>query len=281
MSTDVSFYIPAYNAEKTIEKAINSILNQTAEVKEIIIIDDNSSDSTSEIVSKYNEIKLIKNKTNRGLGYNRNLAIKNCKNDLVASIDADVELDKYWLSTLINNLKQTDIVMCGGKMEEKFISVSTNAWRAKYYSQNWGDNDILNPQFLFGCNTVLVKKYWEKVSGYDEDFKTNGEDINFSNKLRNISNSNLLYSSLATCYHLQNDNVESLSNRVWRYHSFGYKIRKPSFLKLIKLTIKQLRFLAMRLFENFLKLNIDFIYISFVVFIKFVKNEIINLYKNK
>ena len=81
MSTDVSFYIPAYNAEKTIEKAINSILNQTAEVKEIIIIDDNSSDSTSEIVSKYNEIKLIKNKTNRGLGYNRNLAIKNCKNE--------------------------------------------------------------------------------------------------------------------------------------------------------------------------------------------------------
>ena len=39
---------------------------------------------------------------------------------------------------------------------------------AKYYSQNWGNNLISNPPFLFGCKTILVKSVWEKVNGYDE-----------------------------------------------------------------------------------------------------------------
>ena len=281
MSANVSFYIPAYNAEKTIEKSIQSVLNQTLKAKEIIIIDDNSYDKTSEIISRYNQIKLIKNQTNLGLGHNRNLAISESKYDIVASIDADVELEKDWLSILLKNLNQNNIIMCGGQMIEKYVQLPTNAWRAKYYSQNWGKKDVINPQFLFGCNTVLNKKYWEKVNGYDEKLKTNGEDINFSNKLKSISNIKLFYSSGAKCYHLQNDTLETLSDRIWRYHSYGYKIKKPSVLKLIKLTIKQFRFLIIRIFENLIKKNLNFIYISFIIFIKFLKNEVINLLKNK
>ena len=281
MSANVSFYIPAYNAEKTIEKSIQSVLNQTLKAKEIIIIDDNSYDKTSEIISRYNQIKLIKNQTNLGLGHNRNLAISESKYDIVASIDADVELEKDWLSILLKNLNQNNIIMCGGQMIEKYVQLPTNAWRAKYYSQNWGKKDVINPQFLFGCNTVLNKKYWEKVNGYDEKLKTNGEDINFSNKLKSISNIKLFYSSGAKCYHLQNDTLETLSDRIWRYHSYGYKIKKPSVLKLIKLTIKQFRFLIIRIFENLIKKNLNFIYISFIIFIKFIKNEVINLLKNK
>ena len=280
MLKEVSFYIPAYNAENTIDKAIQSILNQTIDVKEIIVIDDNSSDRTSEIVSRYSDVKLIKNETNLGLGFNRNLAIKECKNDIIASIDADVELDKNWLKILMNKLNQ-DIIMCGGKMIEKYITLPTNAWRSKYYSQNWGEKDILNPPFLFGCNTILKKKNWKIINGYDESLKTNGEDINFSDKLKELFNVNLFYSSEAKCYHLQNDTLETLSNRIWRYHSYGYKIKKPSILKLIKLTIKQFRFLIIRIFENLIHLNFNFIYISFIIFIKFVKNEILNLITNK
>ena len=59
-----------------------------------------------------------------------------------------------------------------------------NKWRAKYYSQNWGVNDMLNPPFLYGCNTLLVKTLWNNVKGYNEELLTNGEDIDFSNKIR-------------------------------------------------------------------------------------------------
>ena len=281
MSTEVSVYIPAYNAEKTIEISLNSVLNQTLVASEIIVIDDNSSDKTVELINKYSEVKLIKNQSNFGLGFNRNLAINNSNNEFVASIDADVELNKDWLEILVDKLNEEKTVMCGGRMYEKHISVAANSWRAKYYSQNWGSVDKINPNFLFGCNTILKKKNWRQVNGYDENLKTNGEDIDFSNKLKQIPDVNLYYSSKAICYHLQNDTTDTLSKRIWRYHSFGYKIKKPSIYKLTKLSIKQFKFLVKRIFENLFKLNFNFIYISFVVFIKFVKHEIIYLLKYK
>ena len=65
--------------------------------------------------------------------------------------------------------------------------------------------------------------------------KTNGEDIDYSNKIKNLNAGNLFYCSDAVCYHLQNDDLETLSKRIWRYHAFGYKMKEPSFLRLFKL----------------------------------------------
>ena len=72
----VSIYIPAYNAEKTIKDCIYSVLNQSKKFDEIIVIDDNSIDNTLKILKKFKNIKIIENKKNMGLGYNRNLGIK-------------------------------------------------------------------------------------------------------------------------------------------------------------------------------------------------------------
>ena len=281
MSDKVSIYIPAYNAEKTIEQSIISIKNQTHIVNEIIVIDDNSSDKTVEIINQFQDIILLKNQKNMGLSFNRNLAIKKSSNEIIGAIDSDVVLDKYWLETLLNNLGQNQIVMCGGNMTEKFITNKFNAWRAKYYSQNWGEKDIINPAFLYGCNTLLLKSAWINVQGYNDKFLTNGEDIDFSNKIKSLDNSNLFYSSRATCVHLQNDNIKSLSKRIWRYHSYGYKIKKPSIYRFIKLSIKQFKFFIKRFFENIFKLNLFFVYISFIIFIDFIKFEMCNYLKNK
>ena len=53
MEDKVSFYIPAFNAEKTISEALDSILNQSIDIDEILVIDDFSNDKTNEIVKKY------------------------------------------------------------------------------------------------------------------------------------------------------------------------------------------------------------------------------------
>ena len=281
MSDKVSIYIPAYNAEKTIEKSIKSIKDQTYSVDEIIIIDDKSSDNTIEIVNQFKDIILVKNEKNMGLGFTRNLAIKKSSNEIVAAIDADVVLDKHWLEILMKNLNKEKVVMCGGKMTEKSVENRINKWRAKYYSQNWGNENIINPSFLFGCNCILLKSAWNKINGYNEELMTNGEDIDFSIRIKSIPDTNLFYSSRALSYHLQDDSLKSLSNRVWRYHSFGYKIKKVSIYRLLKLSIKQLKFLIKRIIENIFKFNFFFIYISFIIFIKFIKLEICNYIKNK
>ena len=279
MSEKISIYIPAYNAENTIEQTIDSILQQTINVDEIIVVNDNSTDRTEEIIKKFSKIKILNNKKNMGLGFNRNLAIKECKNKIVGGIDADVVLDKFWLEKLLKYLNHNHIFMCGGNMIEKLTQNKYNSWRAKYYSQNWGNKDLNNPPFLYGCNTLQFKNIWEKVGGYDETLITNGEDIDYTKKVKSFENHNLFYSSEALCYHLQNDDMKSLSRRIWRYHSYGYKIKKPTFYRFLKLCIKQLNFFLSRLLENLIKLNFFFIYISFNVLIDFIKLEFNNCLK--
>ena len=281
MSEKISLYIPAYNAEKTIEFSINSILEQTVKIDEIIVVNDSSIDDTVQIVKKYSEIKIINNEKNFGLGFNRNKAILDSKNEIIANIDSDVVLEKNWAEILLDKLGQNKIGMCGGNMKEKLINNSFNMWRAKYYSQNWGNKDILNPPFLFGCNSMQYKSIWKEIGGYDEELFTNGEDINYSKKINASTNFNLFYSSDAMCYHLQDDNLNTLTKRVWRYHSFGYKIKKVSFFRFLKLSIKQLKFLFQRSIFNLFKLEFSYIFINFCVFIYFIKYEFKNYLKEK
>tara|TARA_B100000676_G_C18004847_1_gene803094 strand:- start:979 stop:1557 length:579 start_codon:yes stop_codon:yes gene_type:complete len=192
-----------------------------------------------------------------------------------------VVLEKNWAEILLDKLGQNKIGMCGGNMKEKLINNSFNMWRAKYYSQNWGNKDILNPPFLFGCNSMQYKSIWKEIGGYDEELFTNGEDINYSKKINASTNFNLFYSSDAMCYHLQDDNLNTLTKRVWRYHSFGYKIKKVSFFRFLKLSIKQLKFLFQRSIVNLFKLEFSYIFINFCVFIYFIKYEFKNYLKEK
>ena len=88
----ISVIVPAYNAEKTIEKCINSISCQTYENLEIIVINDGSKDTTEEIVSKLaktdNRIKLI-TIPNGGVSHARNTGLEYVTGDFVTFADAD------------------------------------------------------------------------------------------------------------------------------------------------------------------------------------------------
>ena len=83
----VSVIIPAYNGEAYIEKAIASITAQTHTHYEIIVVDDGSTDHTSEIVSKYNTIYLFQ--PNQGVAQARNKGLESAKGEYIAFLDQD------------------------------------------------------------------------------------------------------------------------------------------------------------------------------------------------
>lgn len=93
MLNKISVAIATYNGEKYIEKQLNSIINQSLLVDEIIIVDDNSNDHTTDIIksfkAKNNKIKLIKNTINLGHIPSFKLAIQSCKYDFVLLCDQD------------------------------------------------------------------------------------------------------------------------------------------------------------------------------------------------
>lgn len=91
MSDMVSIVMPAYNASGTIEAAISSVLGQTYQNFELVIVDDASTDNTSAIVEKYSDrrIKFFSQVENRGEGATRDVAIARSTGDWIAVLDAD------------------------------------------------------------------------------------------------------------------------------------------------------------------------------------------------
>lgn len=100
----VTMIIPAYNAEKTIEKCLDSVLNQTYSNLEILIIDDGSSDRTAEIVNKYSKqdsrINLYQQQ-NAGVSSARNQGLNLCTGKYIQFIDADDYLEKDMTEKLV------------------------------------------------------------------------------------------------------------------------------------------------------------------------------------
>jgi len=270
----VSVYIPAYNAEKTISYAIESLLNQTLLPNEIIVINDSSLDKTLEIVNSYKDkVSLINNNVNKGLGYCRNLGIKHSKNKLVASIDSDVVPEINWLENLIKNMIKNQSVYCGGKLIEKNINQNVyNKWRSIHLVQNWGDQQFKNPPFVYGCNNILNKEIIKDIGGYDDNLKTNGEDVEFSKRIYE-KRLPTFYDSTAICYHIQNDNLKSLSRRYWRHRTYGYKIKKFSYFKFIKITIKEFKMLLNRISKDIKVNKFDLLKLEVIIYIKFILYE--------
>ena len=86
----VSVVIPAYNSEQYINECIDSVLNQTYQNYEIIVIDDGSTDNTVNLVKQYNNEKIkLYHQMNSGSGAARNLGVKQAHGKWIAFIDAD------------------------------------------------------------------------------------------------------------------------------------------------------------------------------------------------
>ncbi len=104
-SPRVSVLIPAYNAERYIEHAIESALGQTAPDLEVTVVDDASSDATAAIVSRLAErdrrVQLLRLPVNRGPSAARNLALSHVRGTWVALLDADDSFAPHRLATLV------------------------------------------------------------------------------------------------------------------------------------------------------------------------------------
>ena len=146
-----SVVIPMYNNEGTIEKTIQSVINQTKYdlIDEIIVVNDGSTDKSLEIVNslileKNSKIKIL-NKTNGGASSARNVGIKNTRNEYIALLDADdvwlpnkLEiqneiLEKYTDIKVLGSNRIGEIIKYGTKITDSIYRISP----FRYCIKNW------------------------------------------------------------------------------------------------------------------------------------------------
>ncbi|AGK95883.1 glycosyltransferase family 2 protein [Clostridium pasteurianum] len=169
----VSVVIPTYNRKDIIERAVNSVLNQTYKNIEIIIVDDNSNDGTEDLVSKVysklKNIKYIRHETNRGGNAARNTGLKYSSGKYIAFLDSDDEWfpEKLEKQLLLMHEKKadlvyTDYILFNEKTKEEHVFNNS--------SKKYNFIDLLGSNFIGTTSTILTtKKVLNAVNGFDED----------------------------------------------------------------------------------------------------------------
>jgi len=164
----ISVIIPTYNRANFLTKAIESVLNQTLQPNEIIVIDDGSDDNTKEIIEAYPNIKYIY-QDNSGVSSARNLGIKNAKSKWILFLDSDDfwHKDKLQIQVDYHNNNQ-DIYI--SHTDETWIRDNRVVNKPKKYKKEGG--------YLFykslthtniGTSTIMIKKsLFDEIGLYDE-----------------------------------------------------------------------------------------------------------------
>lgn len=173
MKPILSIITPAYNAEKTIKKCLDSILNQTLENIEIIVVNDMSQDNTLKILKEYkNKIKIIDNKKNLGPAASRNKALDIAQGTYIGFVDADDYIDKQMYEKMVSQMSDdVDLVCCGrynvinGKLNP--IINTTKETDPQNFSQtsNYMTDKLYKKALIDKYNIRLPEKY-----SYAEDF---------------------------------------------------------------------------------------------------------------
>lgn len=168
----VSVILPTYNRSEYLGRAIEGVLSQSYNNFELIIIDDGSTDRTSEIISKYQDsrIKIIKNEENIGFVKSLNKAINYAQGEYIARIDDDdfwSDLKKLEKQTeFLENNPEYVLVGCG------IIKVNKQGKEIRKYLFPEKDKEIRDVILIISPfahpGVVFRKTAWESVGGYDE-----------------------------------------------------------------------------------------------------------------
>lgn len=132
----VSVLIPAFNAEKYVEQAIRSVLEQTHTNLEVIVLDDGSEDATAEVVGRCSDprLRLVRNVENRGLASIRNQALDLAQGEYIAWLDADDRSSPCRLEVQVRHLQRNPAVGVVGSWVVGEQSTGFEIWKYPSHS---------------------------------------------------------------------------------------------------------------------------------------------------
>lgn len=181
VKSKISIIIPTYNRPEMVEKAVKSVLNQTYNDFQIIVINDGSEKSPDSIIERLNDERIIylKHNKNKGGGAARNTGIKNSNSEYITFLDDDDEYlpDKLECQIMIMEKYKNDIdyMFCAvTNYYEKTGRIETQRFQNK--GINDYHNDVLAHNIRMLTPALFVKSNVIKsLNGFDERFPSNQE----------------------------------------------------------------------------------------------------------
>lgn len=172
---EVSVVIACHNDGKYLDEAINSVLKQTYDCVQVIVIDDGSTEeNTVRLLEEFErpKTKLIRTAHN-GLAIARNTGIAACESKYVLPLDADDKIKETYLEKAVSIMQADErigIVYCKAEL----FGMEFGPWELQPYRFP----ELLHGNMIF-CSALFRRSDWEKVSGYNPNMVYGWEDYDF------------------------------------------------------------------------------------------------------
>lgn len=221
MEPEVSLIIPIYNAERFLERCLNSLFTQSLTNIEFVFVDDCSTDNSVALLKKIlnnhlgkrEQVKLIQHKINKGVAASRNSGLENATGKYIGWVDADdyVEQDMFEKMYFKAKITQADMVWCNyynvnayGEMQEVKQIMAED-------SRTFGKALLLNQIQKSIWNKLMKRSVFEENNLRFLEGQDMGEDYNILFKVLHLSN-NIAYLNESLYYYCHN-NMKSISKQ--------------------------------------------------------------------
>jgi glycosyltransferase involved in cell wall biosynthesis len=188
----LSFVIPAWNEEKYIARALDSVTHHARKSGhdiEIIVVDNASHDRTGEIARHFSNV-IVVDEPRKGLPQARQAGFLASSGDLIANMDADSILPEGWIEKIYAHFSgDEELVALSGPYQYYEYSKPQNFIVSLYYVPAYLAHSLSRRLFgkggiLQGGNFVLRRTALEKVGGFNTDIKFYGEDTDIARRIQ-------------------------------------------------------------------------------------------------
>lgn len=142
---------------------LDGVMQQTAQPLEVIVVDNNCTDKTTDIARGYKSVKIVK-ETNQGRGYARSTGFNVAKGDIIARVDADCVPAPGWVERLQQDFTDAELSGVTGLAQANTLPILTGVystfWSRMYF---WTTHSYFDVITMWGANMAVRRSSWEEV----------------------------------------------------------------------------------------------------------------------
>lgn len=215
MLAHVSIIICTHRSERyeDFEEAINSLLSQSYNNLEIIVVVDGNKELYDKILKRGIEVdKITLNEKNLGLSESRNRGMKEAKGDIIAFFDDDAVADKNWIKELVRMYEGREAIAAGGKLLPKWVSKKPKFLPEEYYwligaTHKGFPEEVTEVRNTFGSNLSFKADVLKALGGFRGKMGVRGkgllqgEETELCERMRGKFGKGVIYNPEAVVYH--------------------------------------------------------------------------------
>ncbi len=231
----ISVIIPAYNAANYLKKSIESVLNQSLQPNEIIVVDDGSTDETGKLIeNNFHNNVLYLRQNNKGESSARNTGIEHATSKWIALLDADDFWHKDKLKKqmqLLHEKPDLDWLSCN-YFNEKTNAVAIGKTDKMCFFYDALELLSCNPLYVWSSVVILKRQNIINLGGFDPKFSTSGDTdfwIRYAYNYPKLGYSNEVLATYydnpqSSIYTYSPKRIENVKNLILKHHKFSENI---------------------------------------------------------